>query len=541
MSVTLIVLTGAVIFLIGYAYYGKYLAEKVLRLDPKAKTPAEEINDGVDYVPTHPAVLLGHHFASIAGAGPIVGPITAAVFGWVPVALWIVLGSLFAGGVHDFVALVTSVRHGGKSIGEVIRKNIGERGQSYFLIFTWFALILVIAVFTILAVQVFVAIPAVATTAMLFMVLAVLFGLAVYRFKAPLGISTIVEVALLLACVWLGVQMPCKLPSTTWTIIMLVYIFIASVAPVWILLQPRDYLNSFLLYASLIGALVGLIIGNPKLEYPAFTSFKVGTDTLFPMLFVTVACGAISGFHSLVSSGTSSKQLAKEPDARLVGYGAMLIEGVLALVALATVAILTKDGYAKALKDFGGPTGVFAAGVGRFMNYFGVPVAFGTTFGALTLNAFVLTTLDTATRLARYAWEEFFSTRVPALANRWLATAAAVIAGGGLALSGQYSKIWPIFGSSNQLLAALALLAGTVWLARLGRNYRVTLYPMVFMFAVTLTALALITVRNFAAANYVLGIPGLLLFVMAVFLVAETIRVLRTGIGTAKAQGKANS
>ncbi|MGB9866960.1 MAG: carbon starvation protein A [Bacillota bacterium] len=541
MSVTLIVFTGVLIFLIGYTYYGKYLAEKVLRLDPKAKTPAQEINDGVDYVPTHPAVLLGHHFASIAGAGPIVGPITAAVFGWVPVALWIVLGSMFAGGVHDFVSLVTSVKHGGKSIGEVIRKNIGDRGQLYFLIFTWFALILVIAAFTILAVQVFVAIPAVATTAVLFMVLAVLFGLAVYKYKAPLGISTVIGVALLFGCVWLGIQMPWKLPATTWTLIMLVYIFIASVAPVWILLQPRDYLNSFLLYASLIGALVGLIVGNPKLEYPAFTSFKVGADTLFPMLFVTVACGAISGFHCLVSSGTTSKQLAKESDARIVGYGAMLIEGVLALVALATVAILTKDGYAKALKDYGGPTGLFAAGVGRFMNYYGVPVAFGTTFGALTLNAFVLTTLDTATRLTRYCWEEFFATRVPALANRWIGTASAVVVGGGLALTGQYTKIWPIFGSSNQLLAALALLAGTVWLARLGRNYKVTLYPMVFMFAVTLTALALITVRNFAAANYILGITGLLLFIMAVFLVLETIRVLRSGAWAAKTQTKTSA
>jgi carbon starvation protein len=292
-------------------------------------------------------------------------------------------------------------------------------------------------------------------------------------------------------------------------------------------------LNSFLLYATLIGALLGLIIGNPSLRYPAFTAFKTSGGYLFPMLFVTVACGAISGFHSLVASGTTAKQLANEKDARLVGYGAMLIEGLLALVALSTVAYLTKEGYAQTLKDMGGPTGLFAAGVGQFMNYFGIPVAFGTTFGALALNAFCLTSLDTATRLARYAWEEFFSTRIPALANKYLGTLATVILAGSLALSGKWSEIWPIFGSSNQLLAGLALLSVSVWLAGLGRENRVTLYPVVFMVVVTLTALGFLIRDNLAKGNLVLGVPGILLFILAVFLVAEAMsalgRIKKTG------------
>lgn len=526
MSATFMVVFGAILLFIGYVFYGRYLAEKVLKLDANAQTPAHTMYDGVDYVPAPAPVLLGHHFASIAGAGPITGPIAAAVFGWVPVFLWIVLGSIFFGGVHDFTSLIASARHEGKSIGEIVRRHIGERGQFLFLIFSYLALVLVVAVFTILVVNTFVAVPAVATTSLLFMVLAVGFGLAVYRSKAPLGISTVIGVILLFTCVYLGVVFPIKASAKFWTYFCLVYIYLASTLPVWILLQPRDYLNSFLLYASLIGALIGLLIGNPALQYPAFTAFKTSGGYLFPMLFVTVACGAISGFHSLVSSGTTAKQLANEKDARLIGYGAMLIEGLLALVALATVAYLTKEGYASTLKNMGGPTGLFAAGVGQFMNYFGVPVAFGTTFGALALNAFCLTSLDTATRLARYAWEEFFATRIPSLSNKHMGTLATVLLAGALALSGKWSEIWPIFGASNQLLAGLALLSVSVWLAGLGRDNRATLFPMVFMVIVTLTALGFLIQQNLAKGNLVLGVPGILLFVLAIFLVIEAVNVL---------------
>ncbi|NMA54852.1 MAG: carbon starvation protein A [Firmicutes bacterium] len=525
MSTTLMVLAGAILLFIGYVYYGKYVAEKVLVLNPDAKTPAETMYDGVDYVPTQAPVLLGHHFASIAGAGPITGPIAAAAFGWVPVFLWVVIGSIFVGGVHDFVALVASIRHDAKSIGEVVRAHIGEKGQFFFLCFSYLTLVLVVAVFTILVVGTFVSVPAVATTSLLFIVLAIAFGLAITRYKVPLGIATVIGVILLFLCVWLGVQFPIVASGTFWTYFCLVYIFIASIVPVWILLQPRDYLNSFLLYASLLGALVGIIIGGPALKFPAFISFNAA-GPLFPMLFVTVACGAISGFHSLVSSGTTAKQLANEKDARLIGYGAMLIEGLLALVALATVAYLSQEGYATALAELGGPTGVFAAGVGHFMSFFGIPVAFGTTFGALAVNAFCLTSLDTATRLGRYAWEEFFSTRVPALADRYIGTAATVVLAGALALSGNWAAIWPIFGSANQLLAALTLLTASVWLTSLNRDRRPTMYPMFFMFAATLTALVFLIRDNLATGNMVLGIPGILLFVLAIFLVVEANKVL---------------
>lgn len=520
------VVVGGILLFIGYVFYGRYLSEKVLKLDPNEKTPAHTLYDNVDYVPTPAPILMGHHFASIAGAGPITGPVAAAVFGWLPVFLWVVLGGIFVGGVHDFTSLVASVRHEGKSIGEIVRRHIGERGQFLFLCFSYLALVLVVAVFTILVVQTFVAVPPVSTTSILFMVLAVLFGLSVYRAKMPLGPATVVGVILLFTCVWLGLLFPIKASAVFWTYFCLVYIFLAATLPVWILLQPRDYLNSFLLYASLIGGLIGLIIGNPTLEYPAFISFKSSSGYLFPMLFVTVACGAVSGFHSLVSSGTTAKQLANEKDARIIGYGAMLIESLVALLALATVAYLTKEGYGKVLKEMGGPTGLYAAGMGKFLNYLGIPVMVGTTFGALALNAFCLTSLDTATRLARYAFEEFFSTRIPALANRWLATLITVVLAGALALSGKWSEIWPIFGASNQLLAALALLSVSVWLAGLGRDTRPTLYPMVFMLAVTLTALGFLVKANLAKGNLVLGIPGLLLFVLAIFLVVEAVGTL---------------
>ncbi len=529
MAVTWIVIIGLVLFGIAYVTYGKFLEEKVFKLNPDTPTPAHTLSDGVDYVPTKAPVLMGHHFASIAGAGPIVGPVSAAVFGWVPVALWIIFGSIFVGGVHDFAALIASVRHEGKTIGQVILKNVGKRGQTLFLIFSWLALILVVAVFTILVMQTFVAVPAVATTSMLFMVLALAFGLAVYRYNMALGPATVVGVILLFACVWLGVKFPYSLGQTQWIYIILVYVYLASVLPVWILLQPRDYLNSFLLYASLIAGVAGLLIGNPTIQFPAFTTFytKAG-GYLFPMLFITVACGAVSGFHALVSSGTSSKQVNNERDTRLIGYGAMLIEGLVALLALGTVAFLTTEGYTERLAKMGGPSGLYAAGIGHFMSYLGVPVSFGTTFGALALNAFCLTSLDTATRLGRYAFQEFFQDRAPALANKHVATIVTVVIAGALALSGQWSKIWPIFGASNQLLAGLALLAASVWLARLGSANWPTVLPMLFMFAATITGLVFLAKNNLGAAkpNYLLGCTAVVLLVLAVFLIVEAGRVL---------------
>lgn len=520
MSAVTLVLIAIACFLVAYLTYGAYLAKK-WGIDISRKTPAHTMSDGVDYVPCKAPVLLGHHFASIAGAAPIVGPIAASVFGWIPVFLWIVIGGIFFGAVQDFSSLFASVRHDGKSIGEIIHKNIGDTGKKLFNIFAWLTLLLVIAAFTIIVAKTFVAVPAAGSSSIMFIILAIIFGFAVYRNNVPLVIGTIIGVTLLFVCVYLGLKYPLQLSLNTWIFILLGYIFVASVTPVWILLQPRDYLNSFLLYAMLAGSVIGLFFANPSFELAPFTGFKASIGYMFPVLFVTVACGAISGFHSLVASGTTSKQLDNEKDARLIGYGGMLIECLLATIALVTASILLKDNLAALLKA-GGPVAVFSSGVGGFLSYLGIPAEAGKSFAALAVSAFALTSLDTATRLGRFIFQEMTEDKDKSTSglgsNMYFATAVTVVAGGALALSGKWSAIWPIFGSANQLLAALALLAISVWLAKMGKDNRATLYPMLFMFAVTLCALVLLVKANMAAGNLLLAAIGSVLFVLAVIL-----------------------
>ena len=554
MNSFVLIVFASVSFILGYLFYGRYIARK-LGIDPKRETPAHTMTDNVDYVPAKMPVLLGHHFASIAGAAPIIGPITAAVFGWVPVFLWIVLGSIFLGAVHDMTSQVASVRHKGQSVGKVIEAYMGERGKQLFLIFAWATLVLVIAAFTIVVSKTFVATPAVSTASILFIFLAIVFGFSVYRMKAGLAVSTVIGVILLLVCVWFGVKFPLAPSADTaqaqyiWSWILLAYIFVASVTPVWILLQPRDYLNSFLLYLVLIGAFVGLLFKHPDVQMPAFAAFvdpKLGS--LFPILFVTVACGAISGFHSLVASGTTAKQLNSERDAKPVGYGAMLIEGTLAVIALLTAIILVKSDYVSHLAAKG-PISVFSAGVGGFVAKLGVPLHVGITFAALAVSAFALTSLDTATRLGRFAFQEFFRTENPnaaqkVLTNRFVATFFTVLPGGILALSGSWTAIWPIFGAANQLLAALALLAGTVWLARKQKQNHFLRYPMYFMFAVTLSALVVLIYKKInllmqyysgqampqsfgVVSTYFLALIAVLLFIVAIVLVIEAYQHLK--------------
>jgi carbon starvation protein len=521
MNAIWLVLLSIICFIVAYITYGAWLS-KQWGIDPSRKTPSEEINDGIDYVPTKPAVLLGHHFASIAGAGPINGPVQAAIFGWVPVLLWIIIGSIFVGGVHDFGALFASMRHKGKSIGEVIHVNMGKKGMMLFSVFAWLTLLLVVAAFTNIVASTFAAVPAAASSSLMFIALAVAFGWAVYRKGISLKVGTIVGVILLFTCVWLGYIFPLALSVNVWIVILMIYIFIASTAPVWILLQPRDYLNSFLLYAMIAGAVIGIIIYRPDIQLKAFTGFTVNGQFLFPMLFVIVACGAISGFHSLVGSGTTSKQIANEKDARTIGYGAMLIEGVLATVALVTAAYVSQGDLTELLK--GGPVNVFSNGVGTFMSKFGIPFAIGKSFVALAVSAFALTSLDTATRLNRFIFQEFFENpekeKQSVFTNMYVSTAITVLIGGYLAIGG-YAKIWPIFGSANQLLAALALLAIAVWLKNTGKNYHMLVIPMVFMLVVTLSALLLLIRSNFIAGNYLLVIFPVLLFVLAVILAKE--------------------
>ncbi|GAU75809.1 carbon starvation protein A [Fusibacter sp. 3D3] len=526
MSAMLMILVAIVLFFIAYVTYGASLAKK-WGIDESIKTPAHRLADGVDYVPAKAPVLLGHHFSSIAGAGPIVGPISAAIFGWVPVFLWIIIGSIFFGGVHDMGSLFASVRNDGKSIGEVIHTSIGDKGKKLFAVFAWLTLLLVVAAFTNIVANTFVSVPAAASSSMMFILLAVLFGYFVYRRGVSLMVGSIIGVAALFVCIYLGTLFPISLSREIWMLILLGYIFVASVTPVWILLQPRDYLNSFLLYAMLAGGLIGIVIMGPSMQLAPVTSFTVGKATLFPILFVTVACGAISGFHSLVGSGTTSKQIDSEKDIRIIGYGSMLIEGVLAVIAIITAGYIGADKFADLLAN-GGPVNVFADGLGTFMTSFGLPFETAKSFTALAISAFALTSLDTATRLARFIFQEFFTNgeevSEKGITNRYVSTGITVVFGGSLAFYG-WAQIWPLFGSANQLLAALALLALAVWLKEMGKEYKQVLIPMVFMFAVTLAALVQLILTNLT--NVILLSFSVALFVLALVLIQQSISAFK--------------
>jgi len=534
MSGILLILFAVIMFVGAYNIYGGYIAKK-LNISNSNPTPSHSMYDGVDYCPAKSPVLLGHHFASIAGAGPIVGPIIAASFGWIPVYLWILLGATLIGGVHDYTSIVASIRHKGKSIGQIIENYIGISGKKLFLIFTWATLILVIAVFTIIVADTFTHIPSSGTSSILFIFLAILFGLSVYRFKAPLWISSTVGIIFLSLCIYLGYIYPLQLDRNTWIIILLVYIFLASVTPVWILLQPRDYLNSFFLYGLMIAGVIGLFFTMPEVHLSPITNFTVDkVGYLFPALFVTVACGAISGFHSIVGSGTTAKQLDKETDAKIIGYGGMLIEGLLAVLSLLSVASLDQQHFLELLNTKGA-VAAFSTGIANFIHnipFLNIPTDAATSFAALSVSAFALTSLDTATRLARYSFQEFFEIKDRKdqsilVKNRYIATAITVLFGAALTLSGQSMSIWPVFGSANQLLAAIALLAVTVWVANLNLDMKFTLIPMLFMFSVTLTSLLMLFYTNILSKNYVLSFASLLLFVLAVTLAVQAYQVLR--------------
>ncbi|WP_291571128.1 carbon starvation CstA family protein [Clostridium sp. UBA4548] len=528
MNSLLLILGAVIIFIVAYVTYGAWLA-KEWGIDLNRKTPAHTKYDNVDYVPADAKVLLGHHFSSIAGAGPITGPILASIFGWLPVYLWIVIGSIFVGGVHDFGSLFASIRHEGKSIGEIIHTTLGTKGKKLFNIFAWATLILVVAAFTDICASTFAYDPnnltgaQAGTASILFIFLAMLFGFFVYRKGAKLSLATVAGVVLLFVCIWIGYKYPfIKLSKMGWNIVLIIYISLASILPVWILLQPRDYLCSFLLYAMLAGGLVGIFITHPTMEIPAFVGFTVKNQTLFPFLFVTVACGAVSGFHALVGSGTSSKQLNKEGDAKFVGYGAMLIEGIVAVVALIAV------GYVA--KAEGTPANIFANGLAYFMNSFGLSVEIGKVFVILAFSAFALTSLDTATRIGRYIFQEFFdeaSEKTKKVGQNIYVSTIITVAASCVILVYGYSKIWPIFGSANQLLAALALLALTSWLVSMGKKHTMVLLPMILMFCVTLSALVLLIKQYIfgATTNFILGIFAIVLFVLAIILLIEAYNV----------------
>ena len=518
MTAILIIVAAIVLLLIGYVGYGSWLA-KQWGIDPKKSTPAVEMEDGVDYVAAKPAVLMGHHFSSIAGAGPINGPIQAAVFGWVPVFLWCIIGGIFFGGLQDFGSLFASIRHNGKSVGEIIRDSMGRRAQKLFTIFALLVLILVIASFVNVVAGTFMsesgfgiaASPTgnqtTAMISMLFIVLAIIYGYITNRLGVGTLPATIGGIIGIVAIVVIGLNFGFVMTRIEWIVFIGIYIAVASLVPVWILLQPRDYLSSFLLYGMMILALLGIFVcgatGRATFNIPAFTGWTTSIGTMFPALFITVACGACSGFHSLIATGTSSKQLDNEKNAKPIAYGSMLIESALGIVALIAVGMVF-DRYTGG--EFGGPPAAFAAGIATMFSDEGSQ-AYSTIYALLTLavSVFALTSLDTGTRLGRFLFSELFLKEDEktwkdakgfrkVLAHPMVGTTLLVVIGcilGGLSLS----QIWGLFGAANQLLAGIALMAVCAWLGQAGKNNEMFYIPMVFMLAATLTSL-IITVKN---------------------------------------------
>jgi carbon starvation protein len=558
MSGIAILLVSIVVLIIGYVTYGSWLAKK-WGVDPQRKTPSHELYDGNDYVPAKAPVLLGHHFSSIAGAGPINGPIQAAVFGWVPVLLWVVIGGIFFGAVHDFGSLFASIRHKGQSIGAVIAENMGSRAKKLFIIFSYLTLLLVVAAFASIVAGTFNGftadgekIPTNGTAAMisiLFIVIAIVFGFFVYRRNAPLWLSTIIGVAAIVGIIAIGLNKPIYLSMNIWLLLIGIYIMIASVTPVWILLQPRDYLSSFLLYGMMLAAIIGIFATNPAMNLaPVYGFTGINNNSfLFPILFITVACGAISGFHSLVGSGTTAKQLNNEKDAKVIGYGGMLIECALAVISLIAVGYLsTRDKIA-----VGTPTVVFAKGLATMINTLGGgEKAYQSIYALLILavSAFALTSLDTATRLARYMFAEFFlddgetadkTTGVKKfLTNPWVGTIVTVGLGIYLAIGG-YSKIWPLFGAANQLLAGLALLAVAAWLGNVGKNNKMFIIPMIFMLVATITSLCITFYQRVMAITGGAANSGnILQTVFSALLVILSVTLIVEGIQTFAKQAK---
>lgn len=523
MTALLIILVAIVLLVIGYVFYGKWLCEQ-WGVDPTRKTPAITMEDGVDYVAAKPAVLMGHHFSSIAGAGPINGPIQASIFGWVPVFLWCIIGGIFFGGLQDFGSLFASIRHDGKSVGEIIKDTMGDRAKKLFIIFALLVLILVIASFVNVVAGTFFTAPDAGqfgfvsnpngnqTTAFIsvgFILLAVVYGFVTNKFKVDILPATIGGIIAIVVLIAAGLNVGFAMGRTAWIVFIAAYIAIASLVPVWILLQPRDYLSSYLLYAMMAVAVLGIIIcaftGSASFTIPAFNGFVLENGTfMFPTLFITVACGACSGFHSLIATGTSSKQISSEKDAKLIGYGSMLIESALGIVSLIAVGMVF-DTYTSG--GFGSPSAAFAGGIAVMFGAEGSTV-YSTIYALLVLavSVFALTSLDSATRLSRFMFAELFlkedeatcadATGIRAiLAHPLVGTGIMVIIGavlGGLKLS----AIWALFGAANQLLAGLALLAVCAWLGSVGKNNKMFYIPMVFMLVATLTQLIITVVKQ---------------------------------------------
>ena len=550
MVIAIVVLGGA------YLLYGRYLQNK-WGIDPNAKTPAYELQDGVDYVPADTNVVFGHQFASIAGAGPINGPIQAAIFGWLPVLLWLLVGGVFFGAVQDFASMYASVKNKGRTIGYIIEEYIGKLGKKLFLLFCWLFCILVVAAFADVvagtfngftvpevagqAVEKISANGAVAMTSILFIFEAVALGMILKYAKLNKWVNTVIAIAMLVVAVVIGLNFPVYLTRETWHLFIFAYIFIASVVPVWALLQPRDYLNSYLLIFMIVGAVVGIFVSNPSCNLQAFTSFNVDGQYMFPILFVTIACGAVSGFHSLVSSGTASKQIKNEKNMLPVSFGAMLMESMLGVIALIAVASFAK-GEAAAQGLTTQPQ-IFAGAIANFLSAVGLPHNLVFTLINLAVSAFALTSLDSVARIGRLSFQEFFldegvtdDNMTPfqkVVTNKYFATVITLVLAFLLAKVG-YAEIWPLFGSANQLLSVLALVACAVFLKKTKRQGWMLWVPMFFMMAVTFTALGMTIYKlsgAFATTGLSLGntlqlIFAVLLLILGVIVAVQGVKKL---------------
>lgn len=570
MSLLPVVLVSAVLLSIAYVTYGRLLA-RLLQLDPNRPTPAVELNDGLDFEPIESKFLLSQHFSAIAAAGPIVGPILAGVwFGWVPALIWILVGCVFIGGVHDLTSLTASIRHKARSIAEVVRDHMTKRSYILFLSFVWIALIYIIVAFTDLTASAFIGRQelengevvtggGIATSSLMYLVLPIVMGLLLRYTKLSLNWATAIFLPLVGVSIWAGQLLPFDLQSvlqTTpdnarriWDVLLLVYCLVAGVVPVWMLLQPRGHLGGYFLYVALAGGALGLMLGGETIQYPAFNGLTgLNGQSMIPMLFITIACGACSGFHSLICSGTTSKQLAKETDAKTIGYGAMLLEGMVAIVSLCCVMMLAKN--APVLFNAEGklapkPNLIYALGIGNFLEVLGISKKLGVSFALMAFTTFIYDTLDVCTRLGRYIIQEL--TGLQNNFGRWLGTALTAgaplffllkpgVDENGKALPPIWQAFWNLFGASNQLLAALTLLGVTVWLWRTYQAkwvWFVTGIPTVLMYVMSTWALISMTwpkffdqAGSFAAPKEVVPWIGLVLLVLAALMLLEAIAVL---------------
>ena len=540
---------SALILVVAYLFYGRYLV-KTWGIDPKATTPAVAKEDGTDFVPTNKWSVFAHQFSSIAGAGPVTGPVMAMMFGWLPAFLWVIVGGVFFGAVQDFGALYASVKTEGKSMGQIIEKYIGRKGKKLFFLFCWIFTLIVIAAFADMVAGTFNGISddgaklapnaSAASISILYVFVAMAFGLFLKKVKLEGLPKVILGIALIIAMLALGIMFPVYATKTTWIYVVFVYIFFASVTPMWLLKTPRDYLTTFLFIGMIVAAVIGVFVSNPTITTPAFAGFKSASGSyIFPTLFVTIACGAVSGFHSLVSSETSSKLVENEKDMLQVGYGSMLLESLLAILVIVIVGalpnlkssgVLDSTLANMALADTATPFTKFSAGVTGLVAQLGLPQSWGLCIMTMFVSALALTSLDAVARISRMSFQEFFEVEegqepsglVKVLTNKYVSTITSLVCGYLLSLGG-YVNIWPLFGSANQLLAAMVLISLAVFLKVTGRKGFMLYIPMVLMFIVTMTALVQaiygIVMKLFVTGGFVLMVDGLQL-VVAILLVA---------------------